>query len=347
MPAGIGLALVVLGFLWLGRSGTEVVAIESPSAEPPAASEAPVEPTRVPEQVLVVPDEPARAGAERTAPTERPAPRERPAFVRDTGGASAPAVVPVADRRAPPAEATPTPRALTRDSSGDRAPVAVPAREAKVVERPQLAGRAADPVRTPEGDLAAAIATIKRCPTMQQCIQAAAAPLERFGHGAPLPDPGVATVARFDETRSAYRRALSEVRAAAKGLVERPGGEKHEGSLRALFEALPQSSAFELEEHEIPAVRRAIERAVERWLVDRRATISSSLAMQVRLLTPAGGRPFEIEFQHPPSAMSGLSDLKSFLREELASAKEIKSFTRQRFATVKVVLNPGGRFGVD
>jgi hypothetical protein len=351
LPGGLALAVLALGALWFTRESGQVHTLGGPvgirsdveaelraeaarqaAAEappPPEPAEAPSEPEPTPAALAPQPSpevEPAPA-----RPTLRPA--AEPAQLARLGGG--PAVEPTRD-----------PRALVRDGSGARTPVPVPAATSRELPAPAtVVPRSTGPAGA--RDLSPHLAQIQRCPTMQACIRAAAPALAEYGHTTPLPDPGVATVERFEETKSAYRRALGEVRAAAKGLVEQPGGAAREASLRAMFEALPQAGAFELEEHEIPKLRRALERSVERWITERRATVSSPLAVQVRLLTPAGGQPFAVVFEHAPSPMAGLSDLKVFLRRELASAPELASFGRQRHATIKLLLSPGGRFSVD
>lgn len=350
LPGGLALAVVALGALWFTRESGQVHTLGGPvgirsdveaelraEAARQAAAEAPPEPAPEPAEAPSEPEptpvpQPSRE-AERAAAGATLRPASDPAQLARLGGGAV-------------AEPARDPRALVRDGSGARTPVPVPAATSRELPAPAVvAPRSAAPAGA--RDLSPHLAQIQRCPTMQACIRAAAPALAEYGYTTPLPDPGVATVERFDETKSAYRRALGEVRAAAKGLVEQPGGAAREASLRAVFEALPQAGAFELEEHEIPKLRRALERSVERWISDRRATVSSALAMQVRLLTPAGGQPFAVVFEHAPSTLPGLSDLKAYLRKELATAPELASFGRQRHATVKLVLNPGGRFSVD
>jgi hypothetical protein len=325
LPLGLGLGLVVLAVLLFMPS-------DKPAPPPPPPPVASVTPTPEP-----TPEPTVAATATAVEVTPEPTPEPSPNAA-------------LAVNRMDPGERPPTHDAK-RDLVAPRSPAPVKQREpAPVVQKeppPPAEAKNNTPVKDPIADLDPIIAALRRCPTMQSCIQGADTALEMYGNTSRLPDPGIATLANFDEVRSNYRKAQAEALRNAKDLAGRPNGKKHEPQLRSVFEAIPKSDAFVLDREELGPIRAALERLIARWTTERRQSPGSTIGLQVRLLTPAGGRQLEIEFEHAPSTFGGLGELKEYIRKELAHAKEVRSSGRQRLASVKVVVSPGGHHDVD
>ncbi|MFO0724387.1 MAG: hypothetical protein U1E65_11425 [Myxococcota bacterium] len=196
--------------------------------------------------------------------------------------------------------------------------------------------------------LSNALDAVKRCSTMQECVEAAGKGLALFGVSDPLPQPGPAKKG-FDEARSTYRRAQAQVLRSAKDLSARPGGEARTEWLRSMFEAMPSFQSWELDDAEILPIRRALEKSIAKWVKDQRVPPAKALALRITVLTAGGPKnPVSIDFNYArEDAPAGMGELLAVLKTELGNLPKVAQSAHQQRAAVKMLLNPGGSFTLD
>lgn len=194
-----------------------------------------------------------------------------------------------------------------------------------------------------------AMTRLEGCVTMQDCLQRAESALALFGSSEKINLPGEATIDRFRETQVGYRRGQADVLRAAKALAGSPAGRANEPELRQMFELLPQSEEWMLSADEIEPLRKSLDRAVRRWMADRRVQPQRSIGLMVEALTPT--RQTELDTQ--VSIESGSIELgspellRAFVQRQLASAPLIQKMKRQRLVRFKLVISPSQTYAMD
>lgn len=325
-------ALLLLAALWWVVGVDQTAPKPGPVAAGQATLVARIEPRPPP-----APATPAATPSPTPSP-EEPAPVALPSAgeLRKISGALDPAASPsVSPSPSPVKESAPNPGQPRSDTPRPRDPP--PPRDMRPLPSPKDAA------------LTGALEAVRRCGTMQLCVEAAGQALALFGGTEPLPQPGTAHGKDFDEARATYRRAQAQVLKMAKDLSQRPGGESRTEWLRGIFEAMPSFQSWEMDDAEIGPIRRAAEKAMAKWMKDRKVSPGTTFALSITVLTAGGpNHPLTTDFSYPrENAPPGVGELVAYLRAELAAVPKVAESVRQRRAVLKILVSPGGSFAVD